>query len=72
MRKDRLVYPKCECYYEYQGEVCLEDGQLRVKVARCKTTADQRIGGCTSQQVSETVRVLSISHLGLARCSPIM
>ena len=24
--KDPLVCPKCECYYEYKGEVCLKDG----------------------------------------------
>lgn len=36
--KDPMVCPKCECYYEYKGEVCLEDGQLVVKYARCKTS----------------------------------
>jgi Putative transposase/Transposase zinc-binding domain len=36
--KDPLVCPKCECYYEYKGEVCLEEGQLRVKYAVCKTS----------------------------------
>jgi hypothetical protein len=37
-KKDPLVCPKCECYYEYKGEVCLEDGKLEIKVALCKTT----------------------------------
>jgi hypothetical protein len=37
-RKDPLVCPKCECYYEYKGEVCLEDGKLEIKVALCNTT----------------------------------
>ncbi len=27
--------PKCESYYEYKGEVCLEGGILRVKYAKC-------------------------------------
>jgi len=36
--KDPMVCPKCECYYEYRGEVCLEEGKLRVKYARCQTT----------------------------------
>ncbi|OXS57890.1 IS91 family transposase, partial [Cohnella sp. CIP 111063] len=36
--KDPMVCAKCECYYEYKGEVCLEKGQLRVKYASCKTT----------------------------------
>lgn len=33
--KDPMVCPKCECYYEYKGEVCLEEGQLVVKHAVC-------------------------------------
>ncbi|MBB4075532.1 hypothetical protein GGR02_003369 [Anoxybacillus voinovskiensis] len=37
-QKDPLVCPKCECYYEYKGEVCLEDGKLEIKVALCRTT----------------------------------
>jgi len=30
--------PKCEGYYEYKGEVCLEEGELKVKYAKCSTT----------------------------------
>jgi hypothetical protein len=37
-RKDPMVCPKCECYYEYKGEVCLEEGQLVVKYAACTNT----------------------------------
>lgn len=33
--KDPMVCPKCECYYEYKGEVCLQDGQLTIKYAAC-------------------------------------
>lgn len=29
---------KCEGYYEYKGEVCLEEGELRVKYAKCAVT----------------------------------
>lgn len=36
--KDPLVCEKCECYYEYKGEVCLEDGVLKVKYASCQIT----------------------------------
>lgn len=34
--KDPMVCPKCECYYEYQGEACLQEGKLVVKYARNK------------------------------------
>lgn len=33
--KDPMVCPKCECYYEYKGEVCLNDGQLTIAFAVC-------------------------------------
>lgn len=36
--KDPMVCPKCECYYEYKGEVCLQDGKLRIKYAACQTS----------------------------------
>ncbi len=36
--KDPLVCTKCESYFEYKGEVCLEDGRLRVKYASCRIT----------------------------------
>lgn len=36
--KDPFVCQKCECYYEYKGEVCLEDGKLEVKAALCQTS----------------------------------
>ena len=32
-QKDPLICPRCDNYYIYQGEVCLEDGQLVIKVA---------------------------------------
>lgn len=34
--KDPMVCGKCECYYEYKGEVCLKNGELQVKHAVCK------------------------------------
>jgi predicted transcriptional regulator len=37
-KKDPLVCPRCECYYEYKGEVCLEDGKLEIKIALCPLT----------------------------------
>jgi len=30
--------PKCEGYYEYKGEVCLEEGILQIKYAKCSVT----------------------------------
>lgn len=36
--KDPMVCPHCQCYYEYKGEVCLKEGQLEIKYARCGTT----------------------------------
>lgn len=33
-----MVCPKCECYYEYKGEACLQDGKLRIKYAACKAS----------------------------------
>lgn len=36
--KDPMVCPRCQCYYEYKGEVCLKGGQLEIKHARCETT----------------------------------
>ena len=36
--KDPMVCPHCQCYYEYKGEVCLKDGQLEIKHAKCETS----------------------------------
>jgi hypothetical protein len=33
--QDPMVCLKCENYYEYKGEVCLEQGVLRIKYAKC-------------------------------------
>lgn len=35
-QKDPLICPHCDNYYVYQGEVCLENGQLEIKVALTK------------------------------------
>jgi hypothetical protein len=37
-KKDPLVCPQCQCFYEYKGEVCQENGKLKIKVALCATT----------------------------------
>lgn len=37
---DPLVCPKCGNYYEYKGEVCLEEGLLTIKVALSRTAHD--------------------------------
>ena len=34
--KDPLVCSRCQCYYEYKGEVCLKDGTLVIKHALCR------------------------------------
>lgn len=36
-KKDPMICPQCESYYEYKGEVCKENGKLTIKVALCKT-----------------------------------
>jgi hypothetical protein len=46
--KDPLVCPKCECYYEYKGEVCLEAGQLTIKYAACEKTR-----GCLERMIRD-------------------
>ena len=55
-KKDPLVCSKCECYYEYKGEVCLEDGKLEIKVALGTTTRaylERVIDDLTSIQTSK-------------------
>jgi len=37
-KKDPLLCPKCESFYEYKGEVCLESGEWQIKVALCQNT----------------------------------
>lgn len=32
---DPMTCPKCQSYYEYKGEVCPENGQLKIKAAQC-------------------------------------
>ena len=38
--KDPLICSRCQCYYEYKGEVCLEAGKLVIKVALCSQAKD--------------------------------
>jgi hypothetical protein len=55
--KDPMVCPNCECYYEYKGEVCLEEGQLVVKHAVCansKAVLERMIQNLTSIQKTQT------------------
>lgn len=55
--KDPLVCLKCECDYEYKGEVCLQVGKLRVKYARCRIThvcLERMIRYLTSVQEAQT------------------
>lgn len=50
---DPLVCPRCECYYEYMGEVCPQEGELRVKYARSRTAhvcMERMIGDLTGIQ----------------------
>ncbi|HFJ9287058.1 TPA: hypothetical protein ACGW44_005040 [Bacillus toyonensis] len=37
-KKDSLLCPKCESFYEYKGEVCLENGEWQIKVVLCQNT----------------------------------
>lgn len=55
--KDPLVYPHCENYYVYQGEVCPENGKLIVKSSPNK--ACRKIFGkddCLSHQYPNTAQ----------------
>lgn len=36
--QDPMVCTACENYYEYKGEVCLQEGQLTIKYAKCAIT----------------------------------
>ena len=51
--------PKCEGYYEYQGEACLEDGQLKVKYAKC---ANAR--ACIERMMQDVTRVQEAEEAG--------
>ncbi|NTZ16199.1 transposase [Paenibacillus sp. JMULE4] len=55
--KDPMVCPKCQCYYEYKGEVCLEEGQLVVKHAVCaksKAVLERMINDLTGIEETKT------------------
>lgn len=43
-----MVCPRCECYYEYKGEVCLEEGKLTIKYAACKKSR-----GCLERMIND-------------------
>lgn len=50
---DPLVCSKCENYYEYKGEVCLQEGVLTIRVALCDNARkylERVIHHLTSQQ----------------------
>lgn len=52
-----MVCPHCQCYYEYKGEVCLKDGQLGIKHARCETSRaclERMIDNYTGIQKTQT------------------
>jgi hypothetical protein len=36
--KDPMICTACENYYEYKGEVCLHEGKLAIKYAKCDLT----------------------------------
>jgi hypothetical protein len=33
---DPMVCSRCACYYEFKGSVCLQDGHLKIKYAKCE------------------------------------
>jgi Putative transposase. len=51
--------PKCESYYEYKGEVCLEEGKLKIKYAKCMTAKaclERMINDVTGVKETKTSR----------------
>jgi hypothetical protein len=56
--KDPMNCVKCECRYEYKGAVCLENGILKIKYARCETTKavlERMIYDLTGIQETKTI-----------------
>lgn len=49
---DPLVCPKCECYYEFKGEVCLQEGKLTIRYAACERTR-----GCLERMMEDLTRI---------------
>ncbi|SPF53445.1 transposase (fragment) [Candidatus Desulfosporosinus infrequens] len=55
--KDPMVCPHCQCYYEYKGEVCLKDGQLKIKYASdevARACLERMIDNLTSIKTTKT------------------
>jgi hypothetical protein len=46
--RDPMVCPKCECQYEYKGEVCLREGKLIVQYAACPKSQ-----GCLERMIED-------------------
>lgn len=54
--KDPMICRHCDNYYEYMGEVCLDNGQLEIKVAvnqEAKNYLERMIGYCTGKEKPE-------------------
>lgn len=49
---DPLVCPKCGCYYEFKGEVCLNEGKLTIRYAACERTR-----GCLERMIKDLTRI---------------
>ncbi len=49
---DPMVCPKCECYYEFKGEVCLNEGKLTIRYAACERTR-----GCLERMIEDLTRI---------------
>lgn len=57
--KDPMVCLKCECKYEYKGEVCLKEGQLVIKNALCKKShqvLERMINELNGNQEKQTIQ----------------
>ena len=62
--KDPMVCPHCKNYYEYKGEVCLEDGILKIKYAssptaeRCLERMISDLTGIKTPQTREKEKII--------------
>src|SRR5690606_14310465 len=66
MGAEALTCSRCTGHYEYKGEVCLEDGQLKVRYAVCKTSK-----ACLERMIIDVNKKAEEKEKGGAACKQI-